>query len=345
MSIDLFADKTQDLSLVNPGDVITYTMIFSNLVSSTLPLATAFFVDKIPENTTFVLDSVTIDGTPTPGDPSVGFGIPLGPVSIAQGFLIKFKVMVNATAPGNAQISNFATFNYTAYDGAQAISGAIHSNVVTATVIPRQPQPVITKSASKSNIIVGQINTYTITIDNSLSTLPMTNVYLSDALQSGTSYVAGSTVIGTNAPVNADPSVGQGIAIGTIAAGAKLTVSFQVKVDSLPNPNPLLNQAVVTTIINAQPETLASNTIEVRVVTAREQAVTDIIESVALEQAALSHILNAEGEKLQKISQLSVSGDQLLAVNKSVSSMVNSVSRLEMVLQSKLEIFNNCLCK
>lgn len=33
----------------------------------------------------------------------------------------------------------------------------------------------------------------------------------------------------------------------------------------------------------------------------REQAITDIIESVALEQAALSHILNAEGKKIQKI--------------------------------------------
>ena len=33
--------------------------------------------------------------------------------------------------------------------------------------------------------------------------------------------------------------------------------------------------------------------------TTRAQAVTDIIESVALEEAALSHILNAEGEKIR----------------------------------------------
>lgn len=35
--------------------------------------------------------------------------------------------------------------------------------------------------------------------------------------------------------------------------------------------------------------------------TSRQQAITDIIESVALEQTALSHILNAEGEKIQKV--------------------------------------------
>ena len=38
--------------------------------------------------------------------------------------------------------------------------------------------------------------------------------------------------------------------------------------------------------------------------TTREQAVTDIIESVALQETALSHILNAEGEKIQKMVAL-----------------------------------------
>lgn len=35
--------------------------------------------------------------------------------------------------------------------------------------------------------------------------------------------------------------------------------------------------------------------------TTRPQAISDIIESVALEQTGLSHILNAEGEKIQKV--------------------------------------------
>lgn len=30
------------------------------------------------------------------------------------------------------------------------------------------------------------------------------------------------------------------------------------------------------------------------------QAITDLLESIALEETAMSHILNAEGEKLQK---------------------------------------------
>ena len=75
----------------------------------------------------------------------------------------------------------------------------------------------------------------------------------------------------------------------------------------------------------------------------RCQAITDIIESVALEQTALSHILNAEGEKLQKILSLSNTSTEILAGNSSVLSMVNAITRLEMVLQSKLELFNGSL--
>lgn len=72
-----------------------------------------------------------------------------------------------------------------------------------------------------------------------------------------------------------------------------------------------------------------------------DQAVTDIIESVALEQAALSHILNAEGEKLQKVIAMSADAHDLLCVNKSVARMVSTITRLEVVLEAKLELFSD----
>ena len=80
--------------------------------------------------------------------------------------------------------------------------------------------------------------------------------------------------------------------------------------------------------------------------TTRGQAITDLIQSVALEETALSHILNAEGEKIQKmVAMPDVTPEVLLATNKSVESMVNAVSRLEMILQSKLSNFDGCLCQ
>lgn len=77
----------------------------------------------------------------------------------------------------------------------------------------------------------------------------------------------------------------------------------------------------------------------------REQAVTDIITSVALQQTALSHILNAEGEKIQKGVFLAKNIDEMICVNKSVNQMVDSISKLELLLQNKLYLFNNYLKK
>lgn len=77
----------------------------------------------------------------------------------------------------------------------------------------------------------------------------------------------------------------------------------------------------------------------------RCQAINDIITSIALEQTGLSHIINAEGEKIQKIVANANNAGEMLAVNKSVKSMVNSIARLEMILQGKLELFDDCLCK
>lgn len=79
--------------------------------------------------------------------------------------------------------------------------------------------------------------------------------------------------------------------------------------------------------------------------TTRSQAITDLIQSVALEETALSHILNAEGEKIQKVVAMDdATPEMLLATNKSVESMVNAVTRLEMILQSKLAVFEDCMC-
>jgi len=72
----------------------------------------------------------------------------------------------------------------------------------------------------------------------------------------------------------------------------------------------------------------------------RDQAITDLIQSVALQETSLSHILNAEGEKMQAIIALpDVTQKQLMELNNSVYSLLNSITRLEMMFLSKLELF------
>lgn len=78
----------------------------------------------------------------------------------------------------------------------------------------------------------------------------------------------------------------------------------------------------------------------------RQQAITEIVRSVASEQSALGCILAAEHGKLQAITDMPcVSVCELLEANRSVERMVSTITRLEMVLQSKLELFADCLCE
>ena len=78
-------------------------------------------------------------------------------------------------------------------------------------------------------------------------------------------------------------------------------------------------------------------------------AAASLLESVALEETAISHILNAEGEKLQKIICMSTcSHHDLLEANKSVENMVEKITALEEVLKQKLELvvpILECHCK
>ena len=66
-------------------------------------------------------------------------------------------------------------------------------------------------------------------------------------------------------------------------------------------------------------------------------ACADVLESIALEEAALAHILNAEGEKLQKVIAESSVLCELLLVNESVQRTLISVTQLEQTLLSKLK--------
>lgn len=68
-------------------------------------------------------------------------------------------------------------------------------------------------------------------------------------------------------------------------------------------------------------------------------AAASLLQSIALEEAAIAHILNAEGEKLQKtIADEKCTHEDLMKVNKSVEDMVDKITELEQILKEKLEL-------
>lgn len=82
----------------------------------------------------------------------------------------------------------------------------------------------------------------------------------------------------------------------------------------------------------------------------RDDAITMLLMSIGMEEIGLSHVINAEGEKIQYILGTLVDGDgnpvpppvgvtvdDVLNVNKSVDSTLKNVIRNQLLLQLKLE--------
>lgn len=76
----------------------------------------------------------------------------------------------------------------------------------------------------------------------------------------------------------------------------------------------------------------------------KDEALNMIVASIAMEELALSHIVNAEGEKLQYIlgtlpggHKTCASTQEVLAVNQSVNKLLDTVLQSQMLLKGKLE--------
>ena len=328
--------KTADKSFANVGDTITYTITVSN--SGNVPANNVVLTDALPTGVSFIAGSLTgASGMP----PTLTLNAPVLPGSEVA---VSYQVLVGANVPNPNPLVNSASaaFTYTVNpaqpDGATGISSsnAVDTLISTAKL-------VIQKSVDKSLSYIGDEITYQIAITNTGNT-PANNVILTDILNAGLAYVPGS--LNANVPTSGDPTTTVSL-INPIAPGQTAAISFKATVTAIPNPNPAINvaSAVYTYTVDPQLPNGASGTGQsntVNTVVLRNnygQQISDLIESVALEQAALSAIAQAEGAKIQRMAATpDVTPQQLLCLNKSVTDLMNSLALLEAVLKQKLDI-------
>lgn len=92
--------------------------------------------------------------------------------------------------------------------------------------------PLTVKTSNRTITAVGDVVTYTVTLDNTAGTANASNVMFSDQVPPGMSFRVGTVVVNGIAQPSFDPLTGFGI--GTINAGSMASVSFQVNVDAIP---------------------------------------------------------------------------------------------------------------
>ena len=76
----------------------------------------------------------------------------------------------------------------------------------------------------------------------------------------------------------------------------------------------------------------------------RHDIINLMLASIALEEIALSHITNAEGEKIQEALKCRPTIDEMLAVNESVNKTLESIIIKEMLLHSQLQEISKLDC-
>ncbi|WP_423748464.1 DUF6923 family protein, partial [Bacillus cereus] len=124
--------KTVSQNFADIGDILTYNVTLVN--TGNISADNINFTDPIPNGTTFVPNSVSVNGAPLPGaNPALGFNIGSIPPS---GFTtVSFQVTVTSIPVPNPTV-NIATttFEFTVVPGQPPVPGNSTSNPVTTQV-------------------------------------------------------------------------------------------------------------------------------------------------------------------------------------------------------------------
>ncbi|MGL6105707.1 hypothetical protein [Romboutsia sp.] len=279
--------KIVDKSYAGINDILTYTIALVNASMNTA--ININIIDTIPNGTSIVAGSLTIDGVTIPGSPAPPSGITLATLVPDQLSTISFKVLVN-TVPSPNLVQNSSTTNYS-FSITTIPGGSFNSNIVTTTINSANLSSI--KAVDKSVVSVGDTLNYTVTITNTGTTTAI-NVVFKDTIPNNTTFVQNSLMINSVAQPGANPSP-PGYNITSIPVGTT-TITFQVTVDTVPSPNPIPNSAniiydyiVDPSIGNTNSGSTNSNIVNTKV---NYADIKNPIKSVDISSADIGNILN-----------------------------------------------------
>jgi uncharacterized repeat protein (TIGR01451 family)/fimbrial isopeptide formation D2 family protein len=267
----LYAQKTVEKvitdpgqgSIVSPGDTLRYTIVISN--SSTIAATDVVITDDVPSDTTYVENSLQLNGVSPGSDSGVSpliAGLPVnssdnpgpGIISAGESATITFEAMVNAGVPPGTSIINQGTLTSSELEPDMTDGDGVPSNGRQPTVIVVGDVQLlaVTKevlAVGGSSAEAGSELEYIIRVTN-IGSLPATNMTITDDLNSPlgdqVTYVAGSGTLNgltsgvayTGAILTADYAGNY----GNLQPGTSAVVRFRVLI------NPAL--AIGTTITN-----------------------------------------------------------------------------------------------
>lgn len=217
--------KGSNTAKATVGDTVIYTITITNTGNIG---ADIFLTDSLPAGTSFVPNSVIVNGFPLPGEHPI-VGIPVDDVTTTA--TITFAIVIESMPP-NQQLINQAAMLYTyQLPDSRDLNGIEPSNNLVMPV--SMPNVGVTKSTTTVAAAVGESISYTVVVTNS-GVEPVNNIIFTDPIPTGASFNTGSvTVNGAPRPV-ANPE--NGISLPSLAPGDSHTITFSVTVINVPTP-------------------------------------------------------------------------------------------------------------
>ncbi|WP_328803913.1 beta strand repeat-containing protein [Paenibacillus glycinis] len=250
------AQKSASETQATVGDTITYTFAIQNAGNY---VALLTLTDALPAGTVYVPNSISVNGSPRPAA-TPQTGIPIGVVAAGGSATVVFSVVLQSLPnPPNLINQGSIAYAYTLPDN-RTFNGAVNSNAVN--IPASSPNVTVAKSASESVAAVGDEVTYTLVVTNN-GIVPVTQVIVSDPIPDGSQFIAGSVLVGGVPAPSANPA--SGVAVGSIAPSASVTVSFRVAVVAVPAGGSLSNRGAVSFTSGAFTGSSFSNTIAIPV--------------------------------------------------------------------------------
>ena len=335
LSVNTFADlsisKTGDLSPLMAGDSLTYTIEITNAGPSDARNLT--ITDTVPEE--IENPQFSTDNGATWQDWSGSYSINALPMGNSTEILIRGTVPVSATGT----IINTATVESNTPDPDMS-----NNSTMQLTPITTVADLSIAKMTSQMSVSVGDTINYALAVQNA-GPDDAQNVMIADVAPASLENVSFSVDGGATWQVWSGT-----YSIGLLENGALFTILIRGAV-SAGAQGSIVNTAFVSST-TLDPN--VSNNYSFAISKApcpssetpltKEDALNQIVSSIAMEELALSHILNAEGEKiqyvlgtLQGISGPNASVEDVLRVNKAVQKMLSEVNQYEMLLNNKLK--------
>ena len=256
----LYAHKTVQIhedfgspGIVDPNDVLRYTIVISNF--GAIPATGVVLTDAVPTNTTYVADSLRLNGASLGPDGGVSpliAGMPVhstdnpgaGIISAGESAVITFEARVNAGVPTGTLITNQGSVTTNELPPEPTDADGVPSNGDQPTVIVVGDVQLL--SITKEVTVVGggaaaaggQLE-YVIRVTN-IGSLPATQVVITDDLSpplgSQVTYVAGSGILnGLTAAVTYAASIltaDYAAQYGDLQPGTSAILRFRVQIDA-----------------------------------------------------------------------------------------------------------------